>query len=136
MEKRNYTLLKKGYDYAAVKNGVAWFAFIFTVIWLLVRLPLHWLFYCIIIAIYISTMDSYSMDYAVSNFWIQLLYGLFYFTQGNKFYVERLVRKKYKIIKKKVFAKSKDEAIEKITGRVPTQNFKGEYVYGKKNKRK
>ena len=134
MAKRNYTLLKKGYDYVAVKNGVAWFAFIFTVIWLLVRLPLHWLFYCTIIAIFITTMDTYSMDYVVSNFWIQLLFGLFYFTQGNKFYVERLVRKKYKIIKKKVFAKSKDGAIEKITGCVPTQNFKGELVYAKKRK--
>jgi len=74
------------------------------------------------------------MDYVVSNFWIQLLFGLFYFTQGNKFYVERLVKKEYKIIKKKVFAKSKDGAIEKITGRVQTQNFKGELVYAKKRK--
>ena len=134
MAKRNYTLLKKGNDYVAVKNGVAWLAFIFTVIWLLVRLPLHWLFYCTIIAIFITTMDTYSMDYVVSNFWIQLLFGLFYFTQGNKFYVERLVKKKYEIIKKKVFAKSKDGAIEKITGRVQTQNFKGELVYAKKRK--
>ena len=70
-------------------------------------------------------MDTYSMDYVVSNFWIQLLFGLFYFTQGNKFYVERLVKKKYEIIKKKVFAKSKDGAIEKI---------KSELVYAKKRK--
>ena len=40
----------------------------------------------------------------------------------------------YEIIKKKVFAKSKDGAIEKITGCVPTQNFKGELVYAKKKK--
>ena len=138
MAKRNYTLLKKGNDYVAVKNGLSWPAFFFTPLWALFKLPMYGL--AIVTTVFLKavilTKQGYTdMDAPFTIFDIALFFfWLFLFSQGNEFRVERFVRKKYKIIKKKVFAKSQDEAVKKITGREPTKNSKGDWVYEKKKK--
>jgi len=128
---KSYTVLKRiewqgEADYVAVKNGLAWDVFIYSFlclpVWPLIFIPRYGIVCLFIYMSFLITAawetfggEGVSLINSLSGGGM-FFFMIFFLMFANKLRINRMVRKNYKIYKKKVFASNQGQALQQVWG--------------------